>query len=112
MNLFFGRRHLFARFEADQLHLASSHTQRRARDVHELFHSDVHLAVSQLFRQYSSFVRFRGLVLFAHGRSSNIDRDVTAADDYKLFADRKTVTKIYIQEEIDAFYDAVQIMPG
>src|SRR5579859_2737092 len=111
MDFFFGRRHLFARFKADKLHAPCAHAQRSAGDVHKLFHRDVHLAFRQMFGKDACFFSFcAALVLLAHRRSCDINRDIASTDHDNLFADGKAIAKIDVQEEIDALHDSIQLV--
>ena len=46
------------------------------------------------------------------GRASHVHGDIPAADHYDFLADGELVSKIYVQQKIDAFVNPVEIDSG
>src|SRR5579859_224477 len=102
---FFQRgRNLIAALDADDVHLAGAHAQRRERNINHLMRSDGGEIFGPVFRLHLMLAHH-----FAGRGASHVHGDVAAADHHNLFADRELVAKVHVQQKIDAFMNAIEI---
>src|SRR5579864_4073798 len=94
------------------MHFASAHPKSLARNVHELFHRHVRFTgIQPVGKNYAGNVSHKLLLLLAHCGASHIDGHVAATNHYDPLSNGEAVTEVDVQKKIDAFYDAVQLMP-
>ena len=102
--------HLFAAFQADEIHFACAHAQSRERDVDHLLggnRRDVFVGRFEVFHA-------AGMLLddFTRCRAGHVHGDVAAADHDYFLADGELVAEIHVEQEVDALVDSVEIDAG
>ena len=112
-NLFLERRHLLARFQADQIDFASAQAQRGAGNIRQFLHGDLQFAGRQAVGQQRGAQSFeRQALLLANRGARHVDGYVPAADDHYFLADAEAVTQVHVQQEVNSFDHAIQIVAG
>ena len=99
-DFFEGGRHLFAALQADKIHFARAHAQRRERDVDHLFRGDR----GDVFGGRLGVLDAAGMLLddFARSGAGHIHGDVAAANHNHFLADGELVAQIHVEQKIDA----------
>src|SRR5581483_621251 len=106
-NFFECRGHLIPTFQTDQVYFTCAHAQCRKRDVYHFLRRDRRNILSRRLEIHDPSCMLTHH--FAGSGAGDIHGDISAADHNHLLADGELVSEIYVQQEIYAFVDAIEI---